>query len=63
MARTSVEGNPCLTCKWCTKVSGSYCIACPNCSDCSNATNGNCNCLAEPEDGETICPYYTEVEE
>ena len=63
MERMSIEGNPCLTCKWGTKVLDSYCNTCPNCSDCSNTTNGNCNCLAEPEEGETICPYYVEVKE
>ena len=68
MARASIEGYPCLTCKWFTTAPGSLCAAysncsdCSDCSNCSNTTNGNCNCLDDPEEGETICPYYVEVE-
>lgn len=63
MARASIEGYPCLTCKWFTTAPCSLCDTCSDCSDCSNTTNGECNCLADPEEGETTCPYYVEVEE
>lgn len=50
--------NMCNSCKWFVGHRG--CAHDAECAECKNITDGRCNCLHKPDEGEKKCKYYVE---